>query len=128
MKVMGRELTVEEAIERAKRAQESRIEAIRSLAEARQSIVNVREQAARELAELKAKVSERIADAERHDLKAYNAAQTAGWSNDELRRIGFPEPAKKTRVRRHTTRRASQAGAASSPTETPTADEGYVTP
>ena len=95
---MATQLTPEEAIERARRLQEDRINAVRTVAEARQRLVDVQEETARELADLQARIAERIADAERDDLRAYSAAQSAGWSVEELRKIGLSEPAKKARV------------------------------
>lgn len=73
------------------RPQESRLKAIQSLAEARQHIVDVREETERERAELETRIAVRINDAERGDLRAYNAALTAGWTDTELRKIGFPD-------------------------------------
>lgn len=111
---MAKEPSIEEAVERARRAQEDRITAIRSLAEARQSVTDVREETDRELAELQARIAQRIGDAEREDVKAYNAAVSAGWSPDELRRIGFAEPDKKARARRHAARKPAAPATSSS--------------
>lgn len=102
---MAKELSVEDAIERARRAQEDRIEAIRVLAEARHELDSIREKGARELAELQARISERTTSAERDDVKAYNAAVSSGWSADELRKIGFSEPDKKARARKRAPRK-----------------------
>src|SRR5690625_6841463 len=99
---MARVPTPEEAVERARQAQEKRLKAIQSLAEARQHIVDVREETERERAELEARIAGRINDAERDDVRAYNAAVAAGWSTTELRKIGFPEPEKKKRSEEHT--------------------------
>ncbi|MFF8819476.1 hypothetical protein ACF07D_15925 [Leucobacter sp. NPDC015123] len=112
---MAKELSVEEAIDRARRAQEDRIEAIRVLAEARHELDTIREDGARELAELQARIAERVSSAERDDVKAYNAAVSAGWNPDELRKIGFSEPDKKTRARK----RAPRKTAAQSSPRTP---------
>lgn len=106
---MANEPSIEEAVERARRAQEDRITAIRTVAEARQSLADVREETARELAELQARIAERVRDAEQEDVRAYNAALNAGWTPAELKRIGFAEPEKKQRTRRRTTRRPSTA-------------------
>ena len=103
---MSKEPSIEEAIERAKRAQEDRINAIRVVAEARQNLADVREITERELAELQAKITERVREAERADVKAYNAALSAGWSVDELRKIGYAEPEKKKRARRRSSGRS----------------------
>jgi len=102
---MATALTPEEAIERARRLQDERLNAVRGVAEARQGLVDVRERSDRELAELQARIAEQIADAERQDVRAYNAAISAGWTADELRKIGFSEPDKKARTRRRATRK-----------------------
>jgi hypothetical protein len=105
--------TPEEAIDRAKRVLDDRIDTIRQAVEARQHVTDVREETDRERAELEAQITQRIGDAERADVKAYNAAVKAGWAIDELRKIGLPEPDKKARTRRRTPRKpaASQAAA-----------------
>lgn len=102
---MATQLTPEEAIERAKRLQDERLNAVRGVAEARQALVDVREETDRELSELQARIAERIGNAEREDARAYSAAVSAGWTADELRKIGFSEPDKKARVRRRATRK-----------------------
>ena len=103
--------TPEEAIDRAKRVLDDRIDTIRHAVEARQHVADVREETDRERAELEARIAQRVGDAERADVKAYNAAVSAGWSADELRKIGLPEPDKKARTRR----RAARKPAASRP-------------
>lgn len=102
---MTKEPSIEEAIERARRAQEDRLTTIRGVAEARQNLADVREQTAQELAQLQAQISERIAEAERDDVRAYGAATSAGWSSEELKKIGFAEPDKKARTRRRAARK-----------------------
>jgi hypothetical protein len=104
---MAKELSVEEAVERAQRIQEERIGAIRGLAGARQNLADVRESAARRLAEVERETAEQIAEAEREDVKQYGAAQAAGWSVEELRKVGYAEPDKKVRVRKRQSRNAS---------------------
>ena len=113
MEGMARELSVEEAVQRAQQLQEDRIGAIRGLAEARQNLADVREDAARRLADVQRETADQIAAAEREDVKQYGAAQAVGWSADELRKVGYPEPDKKTRVRK---RQARKSPAASAPT------------
>ena len=110
---MSNSVSIEEAVERAKRAEEDRIEAIRALATARQSITDAREDAARELAELQAHHAELMRDAEAADVRAYSAAVKAGWSTEALRDIGFPEPEKKKRVRARSPRKPKVAAASS---------------
>lgn len=112
---MAKHPGIEEAVERARRVQEDRINAIRSVAHARQGLVDTRESAARELSELQARIAERIREAEREDLRAYNAATAAGWSPDELKKIGFDEPEKKARARKRSTRRPSTKAPAATP-------------
>ena len=103
--------TVDEAVARATRAQEARIESIRTLAVARQRVTDVREQGARELAELQAQIARRVADAERDDVRAYRAAEGAGWTADDLRKIGFDAPDKVRRTQRRASRRSAAAPA-----------------
>lgn len=97
---MVKVLSPEEAVQRAQRAQEGRIDAIRGLAEVRQSSADVAEAVARRLAEVKRETDAQLADAERADARAYAAARAAGWSIDELRKVGFDEPEKVQRVTR----------------------------
>lgn len=74
--------------------------AIRAVAETRQSLTDIREETDRELVEFQRRIAERVANAEREDGRAFNAALSAGWTADELRKIGFPEPDMKVRTRR----------------------------
>jgi len=97
---MAAELSVDEAVERAMRAQEVRIESIRALAKGRQSLADVKTDAAQKLAALERENAEQISAAERDDVRLYSAATKAGWTADELRKIGFDEPLKAARVRR----------------------------
>lgn len=92
--------------------QDDRLNAIRAVATARQNVADVRAATAAELAELQAKIAQRVADAEREDVRAYNAALSAGWTGDELRKIGFAEPDKKARVAKRAARRGRQAARA----------------
>lgn len=103
---MATEPSIEEIVERAKRVQEDRIMAIRAVAETRQKLADVRTETARELAEVQVRIAERVAEAERADIRAYNASLSAGWSPEELHKIGFNEPEKKARARRRTARNA----------------------
>ena len=70
---------------KARELLDNRINSVRALVTARQTLDDLREQ---------------IAVAEADDVKAYRAALSDGWSADELRRIGLDEPDKKQRVRR----------------------------
>lgn len=112
---MTKSPTPQEAVQRAERAQQDRIDSIRRLAEARQQLDDIRADGDRRRAELEQQISESIAAAEADDTRAFVAATTAGWSAVELRKIGFSEPAK-TRAR--TRRRKAPAKPAS---ETPEA-------
>ncbi|MGW9114513.1 hypothetical protein [Microbacterium sp. NPDC055683] len=115
---MAKTPTPEEAIERARRAQDARIDAVRVLAEARQNVDDVRTDTERERAELEARIAQRVGDAERDDVRAYNAALAAGWSADELRKIGFAEPEKKARARRRARKATDKSGAVDGPQST----------
>lgn len=120
---MARQPSVDQAIERARRVQDDRLNAVRHVAEKRQALTDVHEQTARELVELQARIAERIRQAEREDVLAYNAALNRGWSAEELKRIGFTEPVKTARVRRRAARRESagsgRAASSSSTRQTP---------
>lgn len=90
---------------------------MQTVAEARQAVTDVREETARELAELQARIADRVSAAERDDVRAWNAALSAGWSADELRKIGFSEPDKKARTRRRSTRKTSASTTPTAATE-----------
>lgn len=90
---------------------------MQTVAEARQAVTDVREETARELAELQARITDRVSAAERDDVRAWNAALSAGWSADELRKIGFSEPDKKARTRRRSTRKTSTSTTSGAATE-----------
>jgi len=80
-----------QAIERAARAKlDTRIEAIKTLAKARQNKLDKQAQATA---------------AEREDTTAWMAAIRQGWAADELKDLGFDPPTKKTpgRTRRRRT-------------------------
>lgn len=76
---------VDEAVELARQAQEDRIEAVKKLAESRQTVEDAKEA---------------LAEAEAEDLKAWNHAVGLGWPEAELKKIGFKEPEKKRRTKR----------------------------
>ncbi|GHG60975.1 hypothetical protein GCM10012320_35800 [Sinomonas cellulolyticus] len=69
---------------------ESRMAAVRDLVATRQAV---------------AEAKEALKRAEDEDVRRWNAALTAGWTEDELRTAGLPEPEKKARVRKRTPRR-----------------------
>lgn len=119
--------TPEEAVERARRAQDDRIETVRKLAHARQELATEREDADRERANLEARIKERAQQFEAADVKAYTAATAAGWTPEELRKIGFPEPEKKRRVRRRSAARSKQQKtAAAAPEDAASESAGTV--
>lgn len=86
----------------------SKVTAVRTLAEARQQ----REERRAALAE-----------SEREDASAYAAALRAGWTADELKRVGLDASSKRTPGRPRTTRRSTAAAPSpadnSSPTDSP---------
>lgn len=106
---MAKTPSVEDALARAQQAQRARMDAIRTVAEARQSVADVRESTNRELADFQRKIAERVSAAEREDVKAFNAALAAGWTAEELRKIGFAEPEKKVRVRQRVAKRGARS-------------------
>lgn len=112
--------TPEEAVERARRTQDARIEAVRALAQSRQDLADERAQSDRERAALESQIKERLREFEALDVKAYSAATSAGWTPEELRKIGFTEPEKKRRVRRRAASKSKQEPSASRAT---TADD-----
>lgn len=120
--------TPEEAVERARLAQDQRIETVRKLAQARQELATEREEADRERANLEARIKERAQLFEAADVKAYSAATTAGWTPEELRKIGFPEPEKKRRVRRRSTARSKQQKTAADSTESAASESAGPVP
>ena len=125
---MAKQPSIEEAVERARRAQSQRLEAVREVATKRQELADLHEETARLMAELQARQAERVHAAELADVRAYNAALSAGWSLEELKKIGLGEPEKKTRARRRSARRATTRPAPDDAQEaeqqpTPPADE-----
>ena len=97
---MAKTLTVEEALERAQRVQEDRIATIRNAVEAQQNVLDVRTDIDTRRAEFEKQATEDLKRAELADVRAYNAALAAGWTEAELKKIGLDEPEKKQRVRK----------------------------
>lgn len=90
---------VDEAVDLARKAQEDRIEAVKKLAESRQTVEDAKEA---------------LAEAEAEDLKAWNHAVSLGWTAAELKKIGFKEPEKKRRTKRQSPARGrSRSGSQS---------------
>ena len=117
---MTNQPSVDEAVQRAMRVQDAKIDTIRELARGRQTLADTRADAARRLAELERDNAERIGAAERDDNRRYTAATKAGWTTDELRKIGFDEPAKARRVTQR--RRATTTQGGSTEKNTPDSD------
>ncbi|MEE1619744.1 hypothetical protein [Brachybacterium sp. J153] len=120
--------TPEEAVERARRAQDQRIEAVRVLAQARQNLTDERADADRRRADLEEQIKEGLRRVEAEDVKAFNAATAAGWTLEELRRIGLPEPEKKRRARRRTVARSKAGKSASDDAENSAAERPEAAP
>lgn len=99
---MAKNPTAEEAIERARALQDSKIEAVRVLAESNQNVTDARE---------------RAAEAEREYARVFGAAVSAGWTPDELRKIGFSDTEKRSRQRRQRSSRETQEQAAAAGVE-----------
>ena len=118
---MAKELSIEEAVARAQRVQDDRITAIRSLAETRQRLSDVRDEAAERIAQVQRETAAQVAEAEKLDVLEYERAITAGWTPAELRKIGFSEPEKKARVRK---RAAASTKARPAPEAEPATDSG----
>jgi len=96
---MNRGPRIEDAVERATRSNDARIAAVRALAEALQTAAAVRDEGERKLASLREQVTSEVSAAEAAGVKAHRAALSAGWTPEELRKIGFTEPDKQRRTR-----------------------------
>lgn len=112
---MAKELSPQEAIERAQRALDDRLTSVRELAESRQKLADVREASAARIAEVEREEREKVAAAERDDARAYSATIDAGWTPAELRKIGFAEAGKKRAPRQRAARKSSSSEAAATP-------------
>ena len=112
---MAKELSPQEAIERAQRALDDRLTSVRELAESRQKLADVREASAARIAEIEREEREKVAAAERDDARAYSATIDAGWTPAELRKIGFVEAGKKRAPRQRAARKSSSSEAAATP-------------
>jgi len=110
---MNRGPRIEDAVARATRSNDARIAAVRDLAEALQSAADVRDEGERKLASLREQVTLEVSAAEAAGVKAHRAALSAGWTPEELRKIGFTEPDKQRRARG--ARRTEVDGASKSP-------------
>ena len=70
---------------RARQLLDTRIASVRELVTARQKVLDLQTE---------------LADAERTHTTAYKTALRDGWTTDELRTIGLPDPDTKTRAKR----------------------------
>lgn len=82
---MARELDLEAAESKARELLDARISSVRGLVRAAQAEAEVRAQ---------------VQAAEREHAKAYAAALGDGWTADELRKLGLPDPERKGRAPR----------------------------
>lgn len=110
--------SVEEALERAKRVQEDRLNAVTELVTARQQNADAQERAERRRRELETELAEQLKAAEDAELTAFNRALHRGWTEPELKKIGLPAPAKKARTRRRTQKRAASPATTAATAET----------
>lgn len=112
---MANELSPEEAVERAQRAMNDRLTSVRTLAEHRQALADVRERVIARIAKAERLAAEELAEAERSDARAFAAAISAGWTPAELRKIGFAEASHKRAPRKRQPRKSSSNEAAATP-------------
>ncbi|WP_380163360.1 hypothetical protein [Jannaschia sp. R86511] len=82
---------------------DDKVTAVRTLAEARQKREDARSA---------------LSDAERGDTTAYTAALKAGWTTDELKRVGLDAPSKRAPGRPRSNRRGAAASTSTAPTST----------
>ena len=99
--------SIEEALERAKQAQEERLNAVTDLVTKRQQNADAQEHAERRRRELETELSAQLKDAENADVVAYSRALNVGWTEQELKKIGLPAPTKKTRTKRRAQQRSN---------------------
>lgn len=90
---MPHDLDTQALEQRARALLDDRITAVRALAKARKSMFDKRDA---------------LAAAEREDAAAYQAAVRAGWTDDELKKVGFDAPTRKAPGRARRTRSTSQ--------------------
>lgn len=112
---MAKELSPQDAIERAQRALDDRLTSVRELAESRQKLADVRAASAARIAEVELEEREKVAAAERDDARAYSATIDAGWTPAELRKIGFTVAAQKRAPRKRQARKPTSNEAAATP-------------
>ena len=82
---MAHDLDPDTTAQRARDLLDKRIQSVRDLVTTRQAVTDLRAQ---------------LDTAERDDAAAYTAALRDGWTTDELKQLGLPEPATKPRTRK----------------------------
>ena len=92
---MAKPPTPAEALEAARRLQEDQLAAVKVLAEAQQRQEDVRAETEARIAEVQRAADEQRAAASRGLTQAFSAALKAGWTEADLRKIGYPNPAEK---------------------------------
>ena len=105
---MAKNIDITDVLDRARRAQEARLAVIESLAQAQHSVSVAQEERAERIATVERETTEIIKEAERAHVTEYTAAKRAGWTPEELKKLGFSEPGKITRTRKSTTRRQTE--------------------
>ncbi|GAB3930755.1 hypothetical protein GCM10011575_47190 [Microlunatus endophyticus] len=111
---MAPELTIEDAVARARQAEERRIDAVRRLAEAQQDVTAQQQASTEKVAQAKREGDELVAAAQKENARRYSEALSAGWTAAELRKIGFRDPKRGQRTKR-------RRSAPDTPTESDTA-------
>lgn len=112
---MAKELNVEDALARAQQLVGNRMDSIKALADTRASVDLAHANRAERIAEVERETAEAISEADRADQRAYQAALRAGWSADELKKIGFEEAGKKGTQRKRAARKPAAAAPESAP-------------
>ncbi len=82
---MAHDLDPDTTAQRARDLLDKRIQSVRELVTTRQAVTDLRAQ---------------LDTAERDDHAAYQTALRDGWTTDELKTLGLPEPAAKPRTRK----------------------------
>ena len=112
---MNKELNVEDALARAHQLEGNRMDSIKALADTRASVDLAHTNRAERITELKCETAEAITEADRADQRAYRAALRAGWSADELKKIGFEKVGKKGTQRKRAQRKPASPAPESVP-------------
>ena len=107
---MAKPPTPAEALEAARRLQEDQLAAVKVLAEAQQRQEDVRAETEARIAEVQRAADEQRAAASRGLTQAFSAALKAGWTEADLRKIGYPNPEKRPTVTRSRKRGGTLAG------------------